>query len=123
MECVKMNFINTWGAVLENEYVVSDIASKYNLGATVKCIAEDGDILICQNDKETVKLLKTGWVERETPDFNWNDNVKIIAKGITVRIELICWHYNEKRYFYHLIDESGKRLSKRYYVDELQKVV
>lgn len=116
-----MSFINTWGAVLENEYVVSDDASKYNLGATVKCIAEDGDILTCQNDKETVKLLKNGWVERKIPDFIWNERVKILAKNITAHIELICWHYNEKRYFYHLIDENGKRISKRYYADELQK--
>ena len=46
----------------------------------------------------------------------------VIAKDITAYIELICWHYNEKRYFYHLIDENGKKLSKRYYANELQKV-
>ncbi len=117
-----MSFINTWGAVLENEFILSDSVSKYNIGATVKCIAEDGDIITCQNDKETVNLLKTGWVERQSPDFYWNEKVRIIAKDITARIELICWHYNEKRYFYHLICENGKKLSKRYYADELQKV-
>ena len=54
--------------------------------------------------EEIVKLLKTGWVGRPDPDFYWNEKVCIIAKDITARIELICWHYNEKRYFYHLID-------------------
>ena len=117
-----MSYINAWGAVLEKEYVAADSLSKYNIGATVKCIAEDGDILSCQVDKEIVKLLKTGWVERKVPDFYWNDKVKILSKGKTAYIELICWHYNEKRYFYHLIDENGKKLSKRYYADELQKV-
>ena len=122
MERIKMSFINTWGAVLENEFVQPDSISKYNIGATVKCIAEDEGILTCQDDKEIVKLLKTGWVGRPNPDFYWNEKVCIIAKDITARIELICWHYNEKRYFYHLIDENGKKLSKRYYADELQKV-
>lgn len=117
-----MSFINTWGAVLENEFILSDSVSKYNLGTTVKCISEDEEILTCQDDKEIVKLLKTGWVGRPNPDFYWNEKVRIIAKDITARIELICWHYNEKRYFYHLIDENGKNLSKRYYADELQKV-
>ena len=117
-----MSYINTWGCTHLAENVIAEDLSKYNIGATVKCIAEEDDILICQHDKETVRILKTGWDERKTPEFYWGETVKIIAKNKLATIELICWHYNEARYFYHLIDDNGKKISKRYYADELKKV-
>lgn len=117
-----MSFINTWGATLEKDFVVQEDLSKYNLGATIKCISEEDDILICQYDKENVRILKKGWEMRKTPDFGWGDFVKIKEKSIIAKIELICWHYNEERYFYHLVTENGKKLSKRYYTEEIEKV-
>ena len=47
--------------------------------------------------------------------------MKIKAKDIVAQVDLICWHYNEERYFYHL-KADGKKLKKRYYADELELV-
>ena len=117
-----MSFINTWGAALQNDFIVQEDLPKYNLGATVKCIAEDEKILTCLYDKEKVQILKKGWTERKTPEFSWGDPVRIKAKDLKAKIELICWHYNEERYFYHLVSDNGKKISKRYYAYELEKV-
>ena len=118
-----MTFVNTWGYTNLMENVLVEDEANYDIGATVKCLSEDGNILICQYDKKTIHLLKSGWIARQAPEFIWGDKVKIVAKNIIATIELICWHFNDGKYFYHLIDENGKKLSKRYYSDELERVV
>lgn len=118
-----MSFVNTWGYTTSMEHVLAGDEAKYDIGATVKCLSEDGNTLICQYDKKTVHISQSGWIIRQAPEFIWGDKVKIVAKNIIATIELICWHFNDRKYFYHLIDENGKKLSKRYYSDELEKVV
>lgn len=115
-----MSLINTWGFMLDKNEIVSANAETYNIGTTVKCIEENEDtVTVLYKDVEYM-VLKSAFKSRETPEFNWNDNVRIIAKDKTAQIDLICWHYNEKRYFYMLIS-NGKKLSKRYYANELEK--
>lgn len=42
----------------------------------------------------------------------------VASKGVRATIELICWHYNDERYFYHVVEEGGKRLKKRYFAKD-----
>lgn len=116
-----MSFINTWGYTLEEENIFPDDRALYNIGATVKCIAEDNDYVTCILDSKTIRILKSGYNTRKAPDFDWSNSVKIKAKDIVAQVDLICWHYNEERYFYHL-KSDGKKLKKRYYADELELV-
>ena len=116
-----MSFINTWGCAHFEEDVLKDDFSKYNLGAAVKCIEDNEGILTCQYKSKTVRIYKKGWNPRQTPEFIWNEHVRIKSKDLNARIELICWHLKDEKYFYHLIADGGKNLSKRYYADELEK--
>lgn len=118
----KMNFINTWGCAHFMEDVISEDLRHYNLGAPVRCIADDNEILTCQYKNKTVRILKSGWTPRKKPEFVWNDAVLIKAKNVIAKVDLICWHLNDGRYFYYLILDNGKKLSRRYFAEELKKV-
>lgn len=117
-----MNYINTWGCAHLGEDVVAEDLPLYNLGAAVKCISENDKILTCLYKDRRVRIFKSGWETRKSPDFVWNDKVRIKAKNTTAIIDSICWHLNDQRYFYYLVKEDGKKLSKRYFADELEKV-
>lgn len=59
-------------------------------------------------------------LERPTPEFAWGDGVTIPLKGIEARATDVCWHYNERRYFYYLESTDGKPIKRRYFGDELR---
>ena len=87
------------------------------------CVAENGDLLDLRlQDGFTIhSVKKENATPRPTPAFLKGDRVRIVSKDRVVNVEGAYWHFKDERYFYHLVDENGKMMKKRYFAEELQK--
>jgi hypothetical protein len=60
------------------------------------------------------------------PEFNVGDRVRVVssARHLTPHtgpIRQVVWHFKHARYNYY-IEENGKKVSTRYYADDLELV-
>ncbi len=65
-------------------------------------------------------------METPPPSFSVGQRVRVILneRNRTARVGAICqviWHFKDKRYNYYL-DVNGKRISKRYFDDDLERM-
>lgn len=117
--------IGTWGCVHSPEGAIPEDRGLFERerlsGVTMPCVAQDeGSLTLDCRGAFTVRVLPGSFVPRETPDFVWGQPVRITAKGVDATVSEICWHGNEGRYFYHVVDTDGRRLKKRYWAEELE---
>lgn len=91
---------------------------------SLKCVGEDNDILILYYPNKTITIhcKKDCVEERPAPYFLTGDTVCITKKNITAVLKYSVWHFKGHYYFYHLVDQNGKLLKKRYMADELIKL-
>ena len=99
--------------------VVSDACQR---GATIKVVSNDGRKALVEYKGERDFVPSADLLERPAPEYEWNDKVFVISKGIDACVVDVCWHFNEQRYYYYLEDAQGKELKKRYFGDELARV-
>lgn len=98
--------------------IVSDACRR---GASVKVVLNDGENALIEYKGETDFVPSADLLDRPAPEFEWEDEVVIAAKGIAARVVDVCWHFNEQRYYYYLEDVQGRAIKKRYFGDELVK--
>lgn len=86
------------------------------------CVAEnDGLLDLKLQDGFTIHRVKEeDATPRPAPAFRKGDHVRIISKNRVVDVEGAYWHFKDERYFYHLVDENGKMMKKRYLAEELE---
>lgn len=91
---------------------------------SLQCIGDNNDVLtLFYADKDiTIHAKKDCVEERPAPKFIHGDIVLITKKQIRATVKHSIWHFNDHYYYYHVIDENGKTLKKRYMADELEKV-
>lgn len=88
-------------------------------GATFRIDAEhNGKLEITYKNAQATVSSKGLW-RRPTPPFSWGESVYIISKNIPAEVDDICWHFNNKRYFFYLT-HNGKPMKKRYYTEDLE---
>lgn len=116
--------INTWGCIHRSRYIAPDYRETFEqermTGVTMRCDGIENGYLILRYRGETFLANPTGYWQRPTPDYVWDQPVFVPSKGVHATIKSICWHYKDKCYFYHVIGENGKKLKKRYYADDLE---
>ena len=96
------------------------VADACRRGATVRILSNDGMTALVEYKGSTDIVPSRDLLERPTPEFTWGDAVTIPSKGTEAHITDVCWHYNERRYFYYLEGADGKPIKRRYFGDELR---
>lgn len=118
------DFIGTWGCVFESRFIEAGSREAFErehmTGTTMQYTGMEGCRLVLQYRDSTYLADPEGFWRRPTPDFTWDQPVTVRSKDIKANVELICWHYNDERYFYHVVGEDGKRLKKRYFAEDLE---
>ena len=119
--------IGKWGYVNSSTHIAMEQRAEFdkkNLsGATMHCIGSDeAGRLVLRFAEDMYSVDPLGFCLRPDSPYSWGDRVHVTSKDIDGTIAEICWHYNEQRYFYHVVTTEGKRLKKRYYPDEIEKI-
>lgn len=91
-------------------------------GIIGRVIEDDGNIITFYCPSRTMKFLKKDFTVYETPYVTWGDHVFITAKNTEATIYALAWHYKRKEYMYLLQLPSGKKLTKRYFKGEFEKI-
>ncbi len=91
---------------------------------SLQCIGDNNDALTLfyASKNITIHARKDCVEERPAPKFVHGDVVLITKKHIQATVEKSIWHFNDCYYYYHVVDENGKMLKKRYMADELEKM-
>ncbi|MBO7131595.1 MAG: hypothetical protein J6V65_05585 [Fibrobacterales bacterium] len=120
------NYIGKWYWIKHPEHIPDEEQRRYydpgHGWAVLVCVAEQGDLLDLQmEDGYRIQAKIEDLEPRPTPAFLKGDRVRIVSKDRVVNVEGAYWHFKDERYFYHLVDENGKMMKKRYFAEELQK--
>lgn len=91
---------------------------------SLQCVGDNNDVLTLfyASGNITLHAKKECVEERPAPKFVHGDVVLITKKQIRATVKYSIWHFNDHYYYYHVVDENGKMLKKRYMADELEKV-
>ena len=91
---------------------------------SLQCVDENDDVLTLfyASGNITIHAKKDCVEERPAPAFLYGDSVIITKKQIKASVKYAIWHFNDHYYYYHVVDENGKMLKKRYMADELEKL-
>lgn len=120
------SYVGSWGCVHQASYIAPKDrpAFEANLaaGVTMHCIGKQDNFLILDDNGTRYLADPSGYWQRPAPDFVYGQKVFVPSKGVKAIVHAICWHYKEERYFYHVIDEDGKKLKKRYYANDLEAI-
>lgn len=118
--------IGDWGCVHDLSYVAEGslelFKNEHLAGAAMVCKDASGnEAILALGDSIAVSINSKGFDRLPTPEYVWGEAVTVADKGIEGVVSEICWHRNEKRYFYH-IDCAGKRQKKRYFAEDLERL-
>ncbi|MGF6907846.1 hypothetical protein [Fusobacterium sp. PH5-44] len=80
---------------------------------------EECNVLII--DGEQIRIRDTIDIELPEPKFKKKEKIYIKEKDIIGRVITYIWHSKEEKYFY-ILYVNGKKKSRRYFENELQKV-
>lgn len=97
------------------------VANACRRGATVRILSNDGTTALVEYKGNTDVVPSRDLLDRPAPEFAWGDAVVISSKGAEARVADVCWHYNERHYYYYLEGTDGKPIKRRYFGDELRR--
>ena len=120
------DLIGTWGCIQETDYIAPNNQATFEqerrTGATMRRDGIEDGYLVLRYRNETFLADPERYWRRPMPDYTWDQPVFVPSKGVRATIKSICWHYKDKRYFYHVVGEGGKKLKKRYYAEDLDAI-
>ncbi|GAA3524343.1 hypothetical protein GCM10022393_43560 [Aquimarina addita] len=91
-----------------------------------KCISIEGNYVILEFGNLNVRVLKEVFYvsEQKLPEFKPLEKVKYLSSKGNLeygKVIGIHWHNKDRRYYYYL-EVNGKKKSRMYYSEDLQKI-
>ncbi len=115
-----------WGCIHRTNYVLDNYKDHFEqnhmFGYCLNCLKSENGVLTLKYKDYEFQALEEGFDKWSEPEFRWGDCVFIKSKDKNAHVDAICWHRKDKKYFYMLLDENNKKIKKRYYADELEKL-